>query len=91
MNTKPRSRNSTYAISPAAHRCRIAAMGNGDAAQLPRAGNAVTPRASGMFLHFDGQFATARDLVIGTLTGRNFDGCRRKGSKPSRKSHHHPR
>ena len=34
--------------------------------------NALTPRASGMFLHFDGQFASARDLVIGTFTGRNF-------------------
>ncbi len=25
-----------------------------------------------MFLHFDGEFASGEDLVIGTLTGRNF-------------------
>jgi len=31
-----------------------------------------TPRAGPMFLHFDGEFASGEDLVIGTMTGRNF-------------------
>jgi hypothetical protein len=34
-------------------------------------------RDTPFFLHFDGQFATIQDLVIGTLTGRNY------GWKPS--------
>jgi cytochrome c peroxidase len=29
-------------------------------------------RSGPMFLHFDGEFASAEDLVVGTLTGRNF-------------------
>lgn len=34
--------------------------------------NASLPRAGGFFLHFDGEFATAEDLVVGAFTGRNF-------------------
>ena len=34
--------------------------------------NASLPRKSGFFLHFDGEFPTIRDLVKGTLTGRNY-------------------
>jgi len=34
--------------------------------------DSFTPRAGSLFLHFDGEFATAEDLVIGTMTGRNF-------------------
>jgi hypothetical protein len=30
------------------------------------------PRNVPLFLHLDGQFASAHDLIIGTLTGRNF-------------------
>lgn len=30
------------------------------------------PRTTPFFLHFDGQFAGIQDLVIGTLTGRNY-------------------
>ncbi|HEY0785706.1 MAG TPA: hypothetical protein VGD62_07520 [Acidobacteriaceae bacterium] len=30
------------------------------------------PHAGPQFLHFDGEFATGEDLVIATLTGRNF-------------------
>jgi len=30
------------------------------------------PREVSVLLHFDGEFATAEDLTIGTLTGRNF-------------------
>jgi cytochrome c peroxidase len=29
-------------------------------------------RSGPIFLHFDGEFASAQDLIIGTLTGRNF-------------------
>jgi cytochrome c peroxidase len=29
-------------------------------------------RSGPMFLHFDGEFASGEDLVVGTLTGRNF-------------------
>ncbi len=32
----------------------------------------LTPRSGPMFLHFDGEFGSGEDLVIGTLTGRNF-------------------
>jgi cytochrome c peroxidase len=32
----------------------------------------LTPRSGPVFLHFDGQFATAQDLVVGTLTGEEF-------------------
>lgn len=34
--------------------------------------DALLPRSVPTFLHFDGQFATPQDLIIGTLTGRNF-------------------
>jgi len=31
-----------------------------------------TPRSGPLFLHFDGEFASGEDLVMGTMTGRNF-------------------
>ncbi len=31
-----------------------------------------TPHSGPQFLHFDGEFATGEDLVVGTMTGRNF-------------------
>ncbi len=31
-----------------------------------------TPHNGPQFIHFDGEFATGEDLVIGTMTGRNF-------------------
>jgi cytochrome c peroxidase len=34
--------------------------------------NASIARGGGFFLHFDGEFASAEDLVVGTFTGRNF-------------------
>jgi cytochrome c peroxidase len=34
--------------------------------------NIALPRAQGVLLHFDGEFASMEDLVRGTLTGRNF-------------------
>ncbi len=34
--------------------------------------DSMTSRPGPMFLHFDGEFATPEDLVIGTMTGRNF-------------------
>jgi hypothetical protein len=34
--------------------------------------NSLLPHPSPSFLHYDGQFATPQDLIIGTLTGRNF-------------------
>ncbi len=34
--------------------------------------DALLPRATPMFLHNDGQFATPQDLIIATLTGRNY-------------------
>jgi hypothetical protein len=34
--------------------------------------DSLLPRSVPLFLHFDGQFATPQDLVIGTLTGRNY-------------------
>ncbi|HZD47786.1 MAG TPA: hypothetical protein VE178_03500 [Silvibacterium sp.] len=34
--------------------------------------DSFTTRSGPLFLHFDGEFATGEDLVIGTLTGRNF-------------------
>jgi hypothetical protein len=34
--------------------------------------DSLLPRSVPLFLHFDGQFASPQDLVIGTLTGRNF-------------------
>lgn len=32
----------------------------------------LMPEAPGLFLHSDGEHATAEDLVVGSLTGRNF-------------------
>jgi hypothetical protein len=34
--------------------------------------NSLLPHSSPLFLHYDGQFATPQDLIISTLTGRNF-------------------
>jgi hypothetical protein len=34
--------------------------------------NASLPRDENFYLHFDGEFASAEDLVVGTFTGRNF-------------------
>ncbi len=34
--------------------------------------DSLLPRSGPLFLHFDGQFATPEDLVMGTLTGRNY-------------------
>jgi hypothetical protein len=34
--------------------------------------DALLPRTTPLFLHFDGQFANPQDLIIATLTGRNF-------------------
>jgi hypothetical protein len=34
--------------------------------------NASLARDGGFFLHFDGEFTSDEDLVVGTLTGRNF-------------------
>ena len=34
--------------------------------------DSLLPRSAPLFLHFDGQFATPQDLVVGTLTGRNY-------------------
>jgi cytochrome c peroxidase len=34
--------------------------------------DSFTARSTPLFLHFDGEFASGEDLVIGTMTGRNF-------------------
>jgi cytochrome c peroxidase len=34
--------------------------------------DSFTTRSGPLFLHFDGEFASGEDLVIGTMTGRNF-------------------
>ena len=34
--------------------------------------DSFTARSGPVFLHFDGEFASGEDLVIGTMTGRNF-------------------
>lgn len=34
--------------------------------------DALLPHSGPLFLHHDGQFASVRDLIIGTLTGRNY-------------------
>ena len=34
--------------------------------------DSFTDRSTPTFLHFDGEFATGEDLVIGTMSGRNF-------------------
>jgi cytochrome c peroxidase len=43
--------------------------------------DSFTARSTPQFLHFDGEFATGEDLVIGTMTGRNF------GWAPSQQTH----
>ena len=42
------------------------------AAQLHADGGFVYVASGPLFLHFDGEFASGEDLVVGTLTGRNF-------------------
>jgi hypothetical protein len=70
--------NRTYADF--AQRSPVPANGDGRT-QTPRNSislvDSLAPRATPLFLHFDGQFATPEDLVIGTFAGRNF------GWKPS--------
>jgi hypothetical protein len=34
--------------------------------------DSFTSRSGSLFLHFDGEFASGEDLVVGTMTGRNF-------------------
>jgi hypothetical protein len=34
--------------------------------------NSLLPHPTPLFLHYDGQFATPQDLIISTLTGRNY-------------------
>ena len=34
--------------------------------------DSFTSRTGPLFLHFDGEFASGEDLVVGTMTGRNF-------------------
>lgn len=34
--------------------------------------DSFTDRSGPVFLHFDGEFASGEDLVVGTMTGRNF-------------------
>ena len=34
--------------------------------------NALLPRSGPTFLHFDGEFTTPQDLVVATMTGRNY-------------------
>ncbi|HTB96329.1 MAG TPA: hypothetical protein VK716_04935 [Terracidiphilus sp.] len=34
--------------------------------------DSFTTRSGPVFLHFDGEFASGEDLVVGTMTGRNF-------------------
>jgi cytochrome c peroxidase len=34
--------------------------------------DSFTSRSGPLFVHFDGEFASGQDLVIGTMTGRNF-------------------
>ena len=34
--------------------------------------DSFTSRSGPLFLHFDGEFASGEDLVVGTMTGRNF-------------------
>jgi len=65
--------NRTYADF--APRSPIPANGD-DRFQTPRNAidlvDSLLPHATPLFLHYDGQFATPQDLIIATLTGRNF-------------------
>jgi cytochrome c peroxidase len=65
--------NRTYADF--AQRSPIPANGDGRV-QTPRNAidlvNSLLPHSTPLFLHYDGQFATPQDLIIATLTGRNF-------------------
>ncbi len=65
--------NRTY--NDFARRSPIPARGDGRI-QTPRNSpplvNALLARKGPLFLHFDGEFTTPRDLVKGTLTGRNY-------------------
>jgi hypothetical protein len=71
-------RNRTYADF--APRSPIPANGDGRT-HAPRNSidmvNSLLPHSTPLFLHYDGEFVTAQDLIISTFTGRNF------GWKPS--------
>ncbi len=58
-----------------APRSPIPANGDGRT-QTPRNAidlvNSLLPHSTPLFLHYDGQFATPQDLIISTLTGRNY-------------------
>ena len=58
-----------------ARRTPIPANGDGRT-QTPRNAidlvNSLVPHPTPLFLHYDGQFATPQDLIIATLTGRNY-------------------
>ena len=65
--------NRTYADF--ARRSPVPARDDGETVaprNAPALVNASLPRGGGILLHFDGEFASAADLVRGTLTGRNF-------------------
>jgi hypothetical protein len=65
--------NRTYADF--AQRSPIPNNGDGHT-QTPRNSidlvDSLLPHSTPLFLHYDGQFATAQDLIISTFTGRNF-------------------
>lgn len=65
--------NRTYADF--ARRSPIPAGGDG-LVQTPRNSldlvNSLIPHETPLFLHYDGQFASVRDLIVDTFTGRNF-------------------
>lgn len=65
--------NRTYADF--AQRSPIPANGDGRT-QTPRNAidlvNSLLPHPTPLFLHYDGQFADPQDLIITTMTGRNF-------------------
>jgi hypothetical protein len=65
--------NRTYADFT--RRSRVPPRGDGlvrTTRNAPTLVDAFIPRDTPLFLHHDGQFASAHDLIIGTLTGRNF-------------------
>ena len=48
--------------------------------------NASLARDGDFFLHYDGEFPSAEDLVVGTFTGRNFGWLPTSAPRPSRTS-----
>ena len=65
--------NRTYADFAA--RSPVPANGDGRS-ETPRNAidlvNSLLPHSTPLFLHYDGQFADPQDLIIGTMTGRNY-------------------